>query len=29
MKEFSVTSGTLFHSRKLSFKKLIMARSEA
>jgi len=25
MKEFSVTSGTVFHSRKLSFKKLIMA----
>jgi hypothetical protein len=25
MKEFSVTSGTVFHSRKLSFKKLLMA----
>ncbi len=25
MREFSVTSGTVFHSRKLSFKKLIMA----
>jgi hypothetical protein len=25
MKEFSVTSGTVFHSRKLSFKKIIMA----
>ena len=24
MKEFSVTSGTVFHSRKLSFKKLLM-----
>ncbi|TCS05287.1 IS1595 family transposase [Rhizobium sp. BK418] len=25
MREFSVTSGTVFHSRKLSFKKLLMA----
>jgi hypothetical protein len=25
MKEFSVTSGTVLHSRKLSFKKLVMA----
>ncbi|MDW9776432.1 IS1595 family transposase [Sinorhizobium meliloti] len=25
MREFSVTSGTVFHSRKLSFRKLIMA----
>lgn len=25
MREFSVTSGTVFHSRKLPFKKLIMA----
>lgn len=25
MKEFSVTSGTVFHSRKLSFKKIMMA----
>jgi ISXO2-like transposase domain/Transposase zinc-ribbon domain len=25
MKEFSVTSGTVFHSRRLSFKKLLMA----
>ena len=25
VREFSVTSGTVFHSRKLSFKKLIMA----
>ncbi|MEV4609441.1 transposase [Neorhizobium sp. LMR1-1-1.1] len=25
MKEFSVTSGTVFHSRKLPFKKLVMA----
>ena len=24
MKEFWVTSGTVFHSRKLSFKKLLM-----
>ncbi|MGO6748263.1 hypothetical protein ACCS93_38800 [Rhizobium ruizarguesonis] len=25
MQEFSVTSGTVFHSRKLPFKKLLMA----
>jgi hypothetical protein len=28
MKEFSVTSGTVFQSRKLSFKKLLMAIRE-
>lgn len=25
MREFSVTSGTVFHSRKLAFKKLLIA----
>ncbi|TBZ33414.1 IS1595 family transposase [Rhizobium leguminosarum bv. viciae] len=28
IREFSVTSGTVFHSRKLSFKKLLIAIRE-